>query len=129
MDEKSTNPSEPAAPDRRREPRQTCVAKAVLFPDGPGPTRRAFISNISMFGVGFRAPVPCSIGQRYRMKVEAGPMKFNAKLEIRSCRGHGDTGFVIGGQFIANELDFEARSSSKVESIPRNPSHDLMPKM
>jgi len=120
---------EPAGKDRRRAARQTLVAKAMLFPQtAPAQPQPVFLCNISHFGIGFRTPTSFDPGKRYRIRLEAGPMCMTSYVEVVSCRPRDAQSFEVGAAFVRNELDFDSRESfRRVESIPRNPSRDLIP--
>lgn len=94
--------------ERRRCPRQTLVARATIRMDShvvlPESVSTGFVSNISMQGVGFHTRKPLAIGDKYRMSIEVGPMKWSTRLRVVTCRQHDETTFDIGGEFIGNEL-------------------------
>jgi len=98
----------PAA-ERRRAPRQTLVAKACIRPDTAvqmaSLNSTGFVSNISMNGVGFHTRKPLAIGEKYRITLELGPMKWSSRMRIVSCLHHPDSEtFDIGAEFVGNEL-------------------------
>jgi hypothetical protein len=107
----------PAAPapavERRRAPRQTLVAKAAIRPDSAvvlaSHTSAGFVSNISMNGVGFHTRKPLAIGEKYRITLELGPMKWSSRMRIVSCR-HNEASetFEVGAEFVGNELSRQA---------------------
>jgi hypothetical protein len=115
--------------DRRRAARQTLVAKAMLFPQTvPARPQSIYLCNISHFGIGFRTPQPFETGDRYRIRIEAGPMRMASHVEVVSCRPRDAQSFEVGAAFVRNELDFDRRETGRrAESIPRNPSRDLVP--
>ncbi|QOV87831.1 PilZ domain-containing protein [Humisphaera borealis] len=108
----STAGSKPAI-ERRRAPRQTLVAKASIRPDTAvqmgSLTSAGFVSNISMNGVGFHTRKPLAIGEKYRITLELGPMKWSSRMRIVSCRHHEDSQtFDVGAEFVGNELSRQA---------------------
>ena len=134
----SASPSIPisesdASRDRRREPRLTLVTKAVLFPDHSDATTpraslrrpcKVFLCNISYFGVGFRSPSQMQAGERYDLKVEAGPVRIQGQVEVMRCREHDERSYEIGARFVPSASIPMGRAA---KSIPRNPSQQLRP--
>lgn len=113
--------AQPASPDpapaaatltgreRRRSPRQTLVAKAVIRPDVsvmmPSLVTTGFVSNISMGGVGFHTRRPLAVGDKYRLNLELGPMKWASRMRVVSCTQHSKSGtFDVGAEFVGNDL-------------------------
>lgn len=71
------------------------------------PTQMAsgFESNISMNGVGFHTKKPLAIGEKYRITPDVGPLKWNSRLRVVSCRqGMESETLDVGAEFIGNEL-------------------------
>ena len=104
--------SKPAV-ERRRAPRQTLVAKASIRPDTAvqmgSLTSAGFVSNISMNGVGFHTRKPLAIGEKYRITLELGPMKWSSRMRIVSCQHHENSEtFDVGAEFVGNELSRQA---------------------
>ncbi|HZL38195.1 MAG TPA: PilZ domain-containing protein [Tepidisphaeraceae bacterium] len=103
-------PVAPQSPirERRRAARQTLVARATVRPHNPlgpgGPSAAGYVSNISLLGIGLHTRRPLSIGERYHIKLEAGPMKWTSHLRVVSCQPHPSGTWDIGAHFIANEL-------------------------
>jgi hypothetical protein len=94
----------PGTRERRKAPRQTLVAKAVVRSEAHSHmVASGFLSNISMSGVGFHTRKPLHIGEKYQLRIEVGPMKWASRLRIVTCQPHGDT-FDIGAEFVGNEL-------------------------
>ena len=95
----------PRAQERRRSPRQTLVAKAVVRSESNQTTvATGFLSNISMLGVGFHTRRPLSIGEKFQMRLELGPMKWATRLRVVSCQSHDSGTFDVGAEFIGNDL-------------------------
>jgi len=92
-------------PDRRKSPRQTLLAKAMLRPDAGGPARAVELRNLSLLGVRFRAPEPLADGERFQIKLEVGPLKWATRLRVINCvRDESGAAYYIGCAFIGNEL-------------------------
>jgi hypothetical protein len=95
----------PRAQERRRSPRQTLVAKAVVRSEFNQTTvATGFLSNISMLGVGFHTRRPLTVGEKFQMRLELGPMKWATRLRIVSCQPHDAGTFDVGAEFIGNDL-------------------------
>lgn len=101
----------PTGPERRRAARQTLVAKATIRPDVPpnavtsSLVSTGFVSNISMGGIAFHTRRPLAIGEKYRISLEIGPMKWASRLMVVSCNQHDKSGtFDVGAQFVGNDL-------------------------
>lgn len=94
--------------ERRRSARQTLVARATIRPEsnftGCGPLAAGYVSNISMKGIGLHTRRPLVVGESYQIKLEVGPLKWNSRLRVVSCREHETGTWDVGGEFIANEL-------------------------
>src|SRR4051812_38130698 len=95
--------------DRRRSPRQTFVAKAMIRPDGSVPVAAlvsaGFVSNISLGGSAFHTRQPLAIGAKYRLSLDLGPMKWATRLRVVTCEHHPKSGtFDIGAEFVGNDL-------------------------
>jgi len=131
-------PAEDALPERRREARLPIATKATLFPPlrhdlVPGEpmqpavgTRRIALQDISFLGCRFRAAGPHEPGERWRIKVEAGPMKLDGQVEVVRCDFNRATGYEIGARFLTTQLPL--RTAAPATSVPRNPSHHLVPR-
>ena len=93
------------AQDRRRVPRQTLVAKAALRRDGcPGGPAFGYVSNISMLGVGFHTQEPLSVGDKYHIRLEVGPLKWTTMLRVVVCNRHESGTFDVGAEYVAKEM-------------------------
>ena len=91
--------------DRRRIPRQTLVAKAVLRRDGrPGGPSFGYVSNITMLGVGFHTQEPLSIGDKYHIRLEVGPLKWSSMLRVVCCNPHESGTYDVGAEFVSKEM-------------------------
>lgn len=92
--------------ERRRDPRQSLVAKATLFnEDGVGAPYRIDLRNISVRGCGFVANGALQPGQRFRIKIEMGPMNYSSKMRIVSARPASFGACELGAEFLRNELE------------------------
>lgn len=91
--------------ERRRSPRQALRAKAVFRAENAnGPSGPVQVMNLSMFGVRFWSPRGLSEGDRGSVKMEVGPVKWSSKVRVVNCQSLGDEGFVVGGEFVVNEI-------------------------
>ena len=98
-------PIYPRAEQRRRSPRQTLVAKAVVRSESNATTvATGFLSNISMLGVGFHTRKPLSVGEQFQLRLELGPMKWATRLRVVSCQPHDSGTFDVGAEFIGDDL-------------------------
>jgi hypothetical protein len=92
-------------PDRRRSPRQTMLAKAMLRPDAGGPARAVELRNLSLLGVRFRCGESIRVGERFHIKLEVGPLKWATRLRVINCvKDETGAAHYIGCAFIGNEL-------------------------
>ena len=95
----------PRAHERRRSPRQTLVAKAVVRSEfNQNTVATGFLSNISMLGVGFHTRRPLSVGEKFQLRLELGPMKWATRLRVVSCQPHDSGTYDIGAEFIGSDL-------------------------
>ena len=95
----------PRAHERRRSPRQTLVAKAVVRSEfNQNTVATGFLSNISMLGVGFHTRRPLSVGEKFQMRLELGPMKWATRLRVVSCQPHDSGTYDVGAEFIGSDL-------------------------
>ncbi len=102
-------PAEAPAPlpfkDRRRSPRQRMHAKATLRVDTIGGNPLAVeIDNLSLLGVRFRAGRELLINDKANIRLEVGPLKWNARLRVINCLRHDAASYTIGCEFVGNEL-------------------------
>lgn len=95
----------PRAQERRRSPRQTLVAKAVVRSEfNQNTVATGFLSNISMLGVGFHTRRPLAVGEKFQMRLELGPMKWATRLRVVSCQPHESGTYDVGAEFIGSDL-------------------------
>ena len=95
----------PRGQERRRSPRQTLVAKAVVRSEfNQNTVATGFLSNISMLGVGFHTRRPLQIGEKFQMRLELGPMKWATRLRVVACQPHESGTYDIGAEFIGSDL-------------------------
>jgi hypothetical protein len=95
----------PRANERRRSPRQTLVAKAVVRSEfNQNTVATGFLSNISMLGVGFHTRRPLAVGEKFQMRLELGPMRWATRLRVVSCQPHDSGTYDVGAEFIGNDL-------------------------
>ena len=90
--------------DRRRSPRQRMSAKATIRVDNVGGNPIGVeIDNLSLLGVRFHAPRALLLSDKATIRLEVGPLKWNARLRVISCLEAGQS-FTIGCEFVGNEL-------------------------
>ena len=98
--------------ERRRSVRQTLVARATIRPEtnfaGIGPMAAGYLSNISLKGVGLHTRRPLVVGERYLLKLEVGPMRWQSRVKVVTCQPHTSGTYDVGAEFIANELQVRA---------------------
>ncbi len=110
-EQQQTSPAERPA-ERRRAPRQTLVAKAIIGADAhPGPVATGFISNISALGVGFHTRRELPVGGNFMMRLELGPLKWWTRLRVVSCQLHGTGTWDVGAEFVGAEPAAPAASA------------------
>lgn len=100
----------PAAPlpragssERRRSIRHPLAASGMitLDPEALEPKQlQVMIINVSLHGVGFRAPVGFVIGDRHAVRIGAGPLHLSSNFEVVSVRQREDGMYDIGGKFV-----------------------------
>jgi len=97
-----------ATPDRRRSYRQSLVVRGMLYRDdnAVGP-QRVRLRNVSMSGVGFESPIPIEKGKYCRLVIELGPTRLNWRVKVVCCGKMGEAGYIVGGQFVTNEIEPE----------------------
>jgi hypothetical protein len=95
--------------ERRRSPRQTLVAKAVIRSESTQTTvATGFTSNISMLGVGFHTRRGLAVGEKFQLRVEVGPLKWATRLRVVSCQPHESGTYDIGAEFVGSDLSARA---------------------
>lgn len=91
--------------ERRRSPRQALRAKAVFrCENAAGHSGPVQVVNMSMFGARFWSPREVGAGEKGTVKMEVGPVKWSSKVRVVTCQSRGDEGFVLGCEFVANEI-------------------------
>lgn len=99
--------------DRRRAARQTFVAKASLAPAAfPAMARGIQTRDISMLGLKFAAQQPLNPGETFQIKLEAGPLKWRSRVRVVTCQQKAFNEFLIGAEFVGNELDMGLRQAA-----------------
>ena len=92
-----------SAVERRRSPREKCVAPAVLQPPSGDASAEAShgvtVQDLSLGGVGFRASEKFAPGETYRITLGKGPLLLNARVKIVSCRQVGHRQYHVGAEF------------------------------
>ena len=98
-----TTGSNVAEDDRRDSNRQLLGAVGVLAEETDqqfANQLQVLVMDVSLSGVGFRAPVPFRNGSIYAMKIGTGPLHLKARLEIVSSRPREDGTFDVGAKFV-----------------------------
>jgi hypothetical protein len=92
--------------ERRRSPRQRMRAKATLRVDNIGGNPiNVELENLSLLGVRFRADRSLLLNDKANIRLEIGPLKWNARLRVINCLPGADGAtFTIGCEFVGNEL-------------------------
>jgi len=115
MVQSAVKPAEPRSSthERRRSYRQSLVVKAMLYrDDNAAAPQRIRLRNVSMTGVGFESPTPIEKGKYCRLVIELGPARLNWRVKIVCCGKMGDADYILGGQFVNNEIDPMNRGDS-----------------
>lgn len=91
--------------ERRRSPRQALRAKATYRDESkPAAGGTVQVINISMFGIRLWSPRPAAPGDKAAVRMELGPLKWAGRVRVVTCNALEDDGFVLGCEFVANEL-------------------------
>jgi hypothetical protein len=120
----------PTFDERRRDARQSIVARATLFVDqGVGAPQKVELRNISVSGCSFRVRDALVPGNRYRIKIEIGPMSYASPLRIISTTQLGHGQYDVGAEFIRNELAMPNPDErwANAQRVGRNPVGTLRP--
>ena len=108
-----TTPPPIPARDRRRSPRQTLVARAMVRSERSLAVACGYVSNISMNGIAFHVRRPLAEGEHFHIRIELGPMKWSNRLRVVTCREHAESGtFDVGAEFVGNELAVAGRQAA-----------------
>ncbi|HZN64147.1 MAG TPA: PilZ domain-containing protein [Tepidisphaeraceae bacterium] len=88
--------------ERRRTPRETHVAPAVLQPPSGDASfdRGVQVQDLSLGGVGFRSSEKFDVGEIYRITLGKGPLFLNARVRIVNCRQVAYRLYHVGAEFI-----------------------------
>ena len=62
------------------------------------------IDNLSLLGVRFRADRELLMNDKANIRLEVGPLKWNARLRVINCRQWDGASYLIGCEFVGNEL-------------------------
>ncbi len=74
------------------------------------------LPNVYGFGMsqwgesGSSLPSQFEKGKYCRLVIELGPARLNWRVKVVCCGKLGESGYVLGGQFVTNELDPTSRS-------------------
>lgn len=91
--------------ERRKSPRQTLVARAMIRIDSTrGPASAVEMINLSMLGVRFRSTEPYNVGEKAAIRLEVGPLRWTTRLRVVHTVQSDNGSHVIGCAFIGNEL-------------------------
>ena len=91
--------------DRRRSPRQRMNAKASLRVDTvSGNPLHVELDNLSLLGVRFRVNRELLINDKANIRLDVGPLKWNARLRVINCIPLDGETYLIGCEFVGNEL-------------------------
>ena len=91
--------------DRRRSPRQRMNAKASLRVDTvSGNPLHVELDNLSLLGVRFRVNRELLVNDKANIRLEVGPLKWNARLRVINCIPLDGETYLIGCEFVGNEL-------------------------
>ena len=116
----NSGPARSATIDRRRSYRQSLVVKAMLYrDDNAAAPQRVRLRNVSLTGVGFESPTPIEKGKYCRLVIELGPTRINWRVKVICCGKLGEAGYILGGQFITNELNPMSRADFDPDSVAR----------
>ena len=88
--------------ERRRTPRETHVAPAVLQPPSGDASfdRGVQVQDLSLGGVGFRSSEKFDVGETYRITLGKGPLFLNARVRIVNCRQVAYRLYHVGAEFV-----------------------------
>jgi hypothetical protein len=89
-------------PERRRTPRETHIAPAVLQPPSGDASfdRGVQVQDLSLGGVGFRSSEKFDVGETYRITLGKGPLFLNARVKIVNCRQVAYRLYHVGAEFV-----------------------------
>jgi hypothetical protein len=91
--------------ERRRSPRQTIVARAMIRHDAVrGPAKPVQMTNLSLLGVQFRTTDMFDKDEKANIRLEVGPLRWTSPLRVVHCEKNQDGSYTIGAAFIGNEL-------------------------
>ena len=89
--------------ERRKSTRQPLGAVGLLSAEGESQFKNqleVLVLDVSLGGVGFRAPVAFRVGATYALRIGSGPLHLKARLRIVSSRNRDDGMFDVGAKFI-----------------------------
>jgi hypothetical protein len=93
------------AHERRRSPRQTIVARAMIRHDAiRGPAKAVQMTNLSLLGVQFRTTDLFDHDEKANIRLEVGPLRWTSPLRVVHCERNDDGSYTVGAAFIGNEL-------------------------
>jgi hypothetical protein len=91
--------------ERRKSPRQTIVARAMIRHDAVrGPAKPVQMTNLSLLGVQFRTADMFDRDEKANIRLEVGPLRWTSTLRVVHCEKNVDGSYTVGAAFIGNEL-------------------------
>jgi hypothetical protein len=87
--------------ERRSAKRQPLSVLGVLTEaNAPDKPLEVAVSDVSLHGCSFRAPVPVRAGGVYTMRIGTGGLHLTSTLRIISSRDRADGFFDVGAKFV-----------------------------
>ena len=87
--------------ERRRDKRQPLPVLGLLTePNAPDKPLEVSVTNVSLHGCAFTAPVGFRPGATYNMRIGSGHLHLSSTIRIISSRDRADGQFDIGAKFV-----------------------------
>ena len=87
--------------ERRRGSRQPLPMLGLLTePNAPDKPLEVAVTNVSLHGCAFTAPVSFRPGATYNMRIGSGQLHLSSTVRIISSRDRADGQFDIGAKFV-----------------------------
>jgi len=91
--------------ERRKSPRQTIVARAMIRHDAVlYDQMETWLAAIQLLGVQFRTTDLFDRDEKANIRMEVGPLRWTSTLRVVHCEKNGDGSYTVGAAFIGNEL-------------------------